>query len=101
MPEVESPQIPFADAPPAFRLDVELHQLLLNSSTRPPTPPEPLGISLPEPVFPQHPELLAQPGLDKPPDSRKWGGKDIYRAMNGWLFPYVRSRVLPGEFHPI
>jgi len=19
----------------------------------------------------------------------------------GWLFPYVRSRVLPGEFHPI
>ena len=22
-------------------------------------------------------------------------------SMRGWLFPYVRSRVLPGEFHPI
>ena len=21
--------------------------------------------------------------------------------MRGWLFPYVRSRVLSGEFHPI
>jgi sulfatase maturation enzyme AslB (radical SAM superfamily) len=29
------------------------------------------------------------------------GVKPIYRAMRGWLFPYVRSRVLPGDFHPI
>ena len=21
--------------------------------------------------------------------------------MNGWLFPYVKSRVLAGDFHPI
>ena len=21
--------------------------------------------------------------------------------MRGWLFPYIRSRVLPGDFHPI
>ena len=21
--------------------------------------------------------------------------------MQGWLFPYIRSRVLPGEFPPI
>jgi MoaA/NifB/PqqE/SkfB family radical SAM enzyme len=25
----------------------------------------------------------------------------VLRAMRGWLFPYVRSRVLPGDFHPI
>ncbi|MGA8308182.1 MAG: radical SAM protein [Candidatus Acidiferrales bacterium] len=24
-----------------------------------------------------------------------------YRIMRGWLFPYIRSRVLPGDFHPI
>ena len=21
--------------------------------------------------------------------------------MRGWLFPYMRSRVMPGDFHPI
>lgn len=21
--------------------------------------------------------------------------------MCGWLFPYIRSRVLPGDFHPV
>ncbi len=25
----------------------------------------------------------------------------VYRKMQGWLFPYIRSRVLPGDFHPI
>ncbi len=25
----------------------------------------------------------------------------MYRAMRGWLFPYMRSRLLPGDFHPI
>lgn len=32
---------------------------------------------------------------------RQWGARPIYRAMRGWLYPYVRSRVLPGDFHPI
>ena len=27
--------------------------------------------------------------------------KHMYRAMRGWLFPYIKSRVLPGDFHPI
>ena len=90
-------QNPFGEAPPPFRLDVEIHQLLSNSSAKAPTPPEPKGMSLPDPVFPQHPELLKQPGLDRPPEgARKWSPKLIYRAMNGWLFPYVKSRTLPG-----
>src|SRR5579884_1585701 len=25
----------------------------------------------------------------------------IYHTMRGWLFPYINSRVLPGDFHPI
>jgi hypothetical protein len=25
----------------------------------------------------------------------------VHRAIRGWLFPYIRSRVLPGDFHPI
>ena len=35
------------------------------------------------------------------PEKRKWGAKDVYRYSRGWLVPYMRSRVLPGEFHPI
>ena len=87
--------------PPQFRIDVAIHDLLMNSSSRPPTPPEPRNLTLPEPVFPQHPELLKDPGPEFPPERRRWSRKDIYRAMRGWLFPYVKSRILPGEFHPI
>ncbi len=25
----------------------------------------------------------------------------MYRTSRGWLYPYVRSRVMPGQFHPI
>jgi sulfatase maturation enzyme AslB (radical SAM superfamily) len=45
---------------------------------------------------------LNDPGPEHPPEgNRQWGVKPIYRAMRGWLFPYVRSRALPGDFHPI
>jgi hypothetical protein len=84
-----------------FRIDVAIHDLLMNSSLRPPAPPEPKGLTLPEPVFPQFPDRLKDPGPEIPPAHRKWGAKDIYRTSRGWLFPCVRSRVLPGEFHPI
>ena len=36
-----------------------------------------------------------------PPEKRKWSGEQIYRKMRGWLLPYIRSRLLPGDFHPI
>ena len=32
---------------------------------------------------------------------RSWSTKHIYRAMRGWAFRFIRSRVLPGDFHPI
>jgi MoaA/NifB/PqqE/SkfB family radical SAM enzyme len=62
--------------------------------------------TLPEPLFPQHPDLLIDPpGFDEtphiPPAHRRWSVPHIYRTMRGWMFPYIRSRVLPGDFHPI
>ena len=83
-----------------FRIDVAMHDLLMNTSARP-LPATPQGLELPEPRFPQYPELLRDPGPEQPPEKRQWGRKEIYRKMRGWLFPYMRSRVMPGEFHPI
>src|SRR6201984_2052276 len=84
-----------------FRIDVAIHDLLVNSGQLPPAPAQAKGLTLPEPVFPQFPERLHNLGPEVPPEKRKWGAKDVYRASRGWLAPYVRSRVMPGEFHPI
>ena len=88
-------------AAPKFRIDVAINDLLTSGSQRPPAPAEPKEHTLPDPVFPQFPDRLTDPGPEVAPDTRKWGLRDIYRASRGWLFPYVRSRVMPGEFHPI
>lgn len=87
--------------PAKFRIDVDIHNLLMDSSNSGPTPARPKGLTLPEPVFPQYPELLDQPGPEVFPPHRDWTYPQIWRKMRGWLFPYIRSRVLPGDFHPI
>jgi MoaA/NifB/PqqE/SkfB family radical SAM enzyme len=84
-----------------FRIDVAIHDLLTKSRALPPAPAESKGLTLPTPVFPQFPERLNDPGPQTAPEKRQWSVKDIYRTSRGWLFPYVRSRVMPGEFHPI
>ena len=84
-----------------FRIDVAIHDLLMNSNPQGPAPALVKGAVLPEPVFPQHPEKLADPGPDTPPERRQWSREEIVRKMRGWLVPYIRSRVLPGDFHPI
>ena len=86
---------------PKFRIDVDIHNLLMNSAPGPVNVPEKKGKTLPEPVFPQYPKLLSDPGPEKPPQKRDWTWPQAYRSMRGWLFPYVRSRILPGDFHPI
>jgi len=86
---------------PTFRIDVAINDLLMHSAPRPPAPPAAKGATLPEPVFPQHPELLSDPGPETPPEKRRWSGEHLLRKARGWLFPYFRSRVMPGEFHPI
>jgi MoaA/NifB/PqqE/SkfB family radical SAM enzyme len=88
-------------APPTFRIDVAINDLLTRSASRPPEPPPAKGLALPEPLFPLRPELLADPGLETPPEKRSWDRGLIYRKVRGWLVPYLRSRVMAGEFHPI
>lgn len=87
-----------------FRVDVQLHDLLVNKNNRGvksllPTAGEPQ--SLPEPVFPLRPELQSVLDPETFPDKRAWTAPLVYRAMRGWLFPYLRSRAMPGVFHPI
>jgi MoaA/NifB/PqqE/SkfB family radical SAM enzyme len=90
-----------ATAPAKFRIDVAIHDLLMNSGQDRPTPPEPKGLTLPEAVFPQYPEKLNDPGPEVPPERRHWDAASKMRKVRGWLVPYMRSRFLPGDFHPI
>jgi MoaA/NifB/PqqE/SkfB family radical SAM enzyme len=86
---------------PKFRIDVDIHNLLMNSAPGPVPVPAPMGRNLPDPVFPRFPEKLLDPGPDKPLEKRQWTPSQVYGQMRGWLFPYIRSRALPGDFHPI
>ncbi len=85
---------------PVFRIDVAINDLLIRSPQAP-VPPVSKGLTLPEPVFPQFPEKLADPGPEIPPEKRHWNHVELARKARGWLTPYIRSRVLPGDFHPI
>jgi len=109
MPAVQERYTNDDDAAPSFRLDVQLHELLTKAPA-----PRPLLLqapgdkqTLPEPVFPQHPRLMAQDDNYEKMlalarvNKRPWKSDKIYRAMKGWLFPYMKSRVLPGQFHPV
>ena len=105
MPELQTPE-PASSSAPTYRLDVQLHDLLMKPPEQPRLLPPPPGgklRTLPEPVFPQFPELMDAPDEAYLPvnGKRKYKRKHIYRAMKGWAFPFIRSRVLPGEFHPI
>jgi len=86
------------------RLDTALTQELMDGQ-RPALPLLPDGVSedLPAPVFPSQPSLLWAPDEDYFPQNgkRHWSAPQIFHAMKGWMFPYFRSRLLPGEFHPI
>ncbi len=107
MPEVEIPKGP--ETPPSYRLDVQLHDLLMKPPETPrllPAPPNGKEQKLPTPVFPQHPELMTARDEDYFPKKthnghRTHSAKHIYRAAKGWAFPFFRSRIMPGEFHPI
>jgi hypothetical protein len=89
-----------------FRLDVHLHQLLTKQTDSPAFGLQPIGAPqrFPDPVFPQRPELLGPVVEDdewSPPEKRRWTAGQIYHGMRGWLFPYIRSRVTAGDFHPL
>ena len=100
-------QQPSGTQDPRFRLDLQTHESLTRN-LRPPAPTSDKPSALPEPVFPQFPELLGnvEPDpkfLPKPgnPYRSRVTPFILRRAFRGWLYPYVRSRVVPGDFHPI
>ena len=81
---------------------MNIQDVLKGSDSHRPSPAPSRGMTLPTPVFPQYPEKLRDPGPAIPPEgNRKWRVRSIYRAMRKWLAPYIRSRALPGDFHPI
>ncbi len=91
-----------------FRLDVPLHELLQQRAHKPAPDPSTLTnpLTLPAAVFPQYPELLHE--LDEEDiaahdavlrtGKRHWPASKILNTMKGWMFPYFKSRVLPGDF---
>jgi hypothetical protein len=83
-----------------FRIDVDIHNLLMHSSPEPVKLPTPWGMTLPNPLS----RSIEKTIRSKSPDSSGKSRLDpaaCYRRMRGWLFPYIRSRVSPGDFHPI
>ncbi len=88
------------DAPPPFRLDVQLHDLLKKSpAPRPILVPGRQAEKFPEPVFPQHPELMTQDdnyeeNLERArAGKRHWPAPLVYRAMNGWLSSRISNHA--------
>jgi hypothetical protein len=90
-------------AAPQFRIDVDARNLLLHSLERArPAASAALSkrIILPEPIFPQCPEKLTDPGPVPSPEKRSWSFPLAYPARRGSSFPNIQSRLFPGDFHP-
>jgi hypothetical protein len=95
---LQEQQPPVRNPPPSFRLDVPLHDLLKQPKATRPLAPPPVSAQpekLPEPVFPQYPQLLTDQVLDADahgsptdPYKRHWTAPMVYRALRGWMFPY-------------
>jgi MoaA/NifB/PqqE/SkfB family radical SAM enzyme len=109
MIDCQTSQDPHNSVPP-FRIDVPLHDLLTKpkSSPRISSPPLSQPQILPDPVFPQHPELLGEVSESELPKRspsspyhRRWSAAVVARGLRGWAIPYFKSRLLPGDFHPI
>ena len=78
---------------PKFRIDVDIHNLLMDSSREPVKPAAAKGLTLPEPVFPPCPEKLADLGPEIAPEKRDWSLSHVYRAIAGMAFPlYTLAR---------
>src|SRR6266581_1192810 len=80
-----------------FRLDVPLHELLMKPASPAPGPmllPPTEKEYLPEPVFPQRTESARQSSSQY----TRWKAWRHWKALGT---PYFKSRLLPGDFHPI
>ncbi len=93
---------------PDFRIGARVRDKLMQEAEHKPVFPNAKPLSLPEPVFPQHPELCGEIGPDPghlPSKGNAYRTRVtpyiVRRALRGWLYPYIRSRIAPGDFHPI
>src|SRR5271154_7214501 len=92
-----------------FRLDVPLHKLLQETPEKHTPESSKEKKTLPTPVFPNQPELFHDLDADDiaahdqvlQTGSRHWPASRIFKNMRGWMVPYLKSRVLPGDFQPI
>jgi hypothetical protein len=107
MSEMQQPLPTIPSSP--FRLDVPLHSLLQQPPEKPSSKYSKQLETLPTPVFPQHPELMHDLDAEDiaahdhvlQTGKRYWPASRIFQTMRGWMFPYFKSRVLPGDFQPI
>jgi len=93
----------------SYRVDSATHDLLMGESKHQLVSVSGKALGLPEPVFPQYPKKCGD--VELPAKHLRRSGQNPYynrtniavvrRAMRGWLYPYVRSVILPGDFHPI
>jgi len=85
-----------------LRLDGWMRRLAKDLPARRLPPPHPAGPrTLPDPVFPHRPDLLRDDANEPFVQDRHWSGRQVYEQARSWLVPYIKSRVLPGEFHPL
>ena len=92
-----------------FRLDVPLHKLLQEAPEKHTPESSKEKKSLPTPVFPSQPELFHDLDADDiaahdqvlQTGKRQWPVSRIIKNMRGWMVPYLKSRVMPGDFQPI
>lgn len=85
-----------SSAPSPFRIAPDMHQLLVGA------PPA----SLPRQSQKAsrcrsryfHSTRICSKTPEFPPEKRLWSRELLFRKMRGWLIPYLRSRILPGDF---
>jgi sulfatase maturation enzyme AslB (radical SAM superfamily) len=90
------------------RLKTSLHEALTKTPARRTAEGAVAKLRLPEPPYPRFPEKCGN--VEPDPKYLPRNGNPyrtrvtipmVSRAFSGWLVPYLRSRLLPGEFHPI
>jgi len=81
-------------APPPFRVDQKLHQILYQPAGRPSLEPLPEPEVLPEPPYPQHPDPREM-------TKSEYQKLNAIRAWKTWGAPYFKSRWHSKEVRPI
>jgi hypothetical protein len=76
---IEDPLDPMATAP-KFRIDVDIHNLLMDSSREPIKPAAANGLTLTEPVFPTPSQILEREG-EMQKTSEKWLSLSIFTKL--------------------